>query len=165
MSRSSLVALRQFKPTPLFFHRENSDEAEDSSSEEEDDSMSSPYVQQLAGDSSGMTSSGIRTASGVPLVAAKKKQPKHDDGPIIFYNNARFCTDLSGDRRTNPNYDMPSYAIASTIPIGKRHGRGDGEAGCGGRGVENNLIDRPVEVFSLTGRHRLEQIPQDRPHR
>ncbi|KAF7190549.1 Frequency clock protein [Pseudocercospora fuligena] len=95
--------------TPLFFHKDSTDDAEDSS-EEEDDSMSSSWPAPAAGDSSGMTSSGgMRTSSS--------KRHKRDDGPIIFYNNARFCTDLSGDRSSKGN-NAPPYVAATAQPIG-----------------------------------------------
>ncbi|KAM3413897.1 hypothetical protein BST61_g10570 [Cercospora zeina] len=51
--------------TPLFFHKDSTDES--SSSEDEDDDDSSPFPMPLAGDSSGMTSSdlsGDRKANG-----------------------------------------------------------------------------------------------------
>ncbi|CAK1367298.1 unnamed protein product [Cercospora beticola] len=96
--------------TPLFFHKDSTDG--DSSSEEEDDDNSSPFPMPLAGDSSGMTSSGRQTT-------ATKKQKKREDGPIIFYNNARFCTDLSGDRKANGNANAPPYTPATTEPVGK----------------------------------------------
>lgn len=98
--------------TPMFFHKDSTD---DETSEEEDSSTYSPYPAPAAGDSSGMTSSGVRTTS-----TKKKKRTKNgDDGPIIFYNNARFCTDLSGDRKSNGNANAPPYTPASTVPVGK----------------------------------------------
>ncbi|KAF2213605.1 hypothetical protein CERZMDRAFT_111252 [Cercospora zeae-maydis SCOH1-5] len=96
--------------TPLFFHKDSTDES--SSSEDEDDDDSSPYPMPLGGDSSGMTSSGKQTAT-------TKKQKKREDGPIIFYNNARFCTDLSGDRKANGNANAPPYTPATSEPVGK----------------------------------------------
>ncbi|KAL9085626.1 MAG: hypothetical protein Q9165_007527 [Trypethelium subeluteriae] len=74
--------------TPLFFHRENSDE--DLESSFEDSGLEeSPQPAYATGVSSGLASSGRRTSSS---------RKKRDDGPIIFYNKVRFCTDLSGDR-------------------------------------------------------------------
>ncbi|KAF2174145.1 hypothetical protein M409DRAFT_49014 [Zasmidium cellare ATCC 36951] len=97
--------------TPLFFHKDSTDRTE-SSSEEEEDSEESPYPMPLAGDSSGMTSSGIRTIS-----TRRKKQ--QEDGPIIFYNNARFCTDLSGDRKAIGNANAPPYTTVTSTPVGQ----------------------------------------------
>ncbi|CAK3908190.1 Frequency clock [Lecanosticta acicola] len=95
--------------TPMFFHRDTSEDSEDSSEDEE--GTMSPYPAAPAGDSSGMTSSGMRTAS-------TKKYRKRDDGPIIFYNNARFCTDLSGDRKPT-GHKAPPYTAATTVPVGR----------------------------------------------
>jgi hypothetical protein len=64
-----------------------------------------------------MTSSGIRTNYGIP--ASIRKKQKRDDGPIIFYNNARFCTDLSGDRKPKASNDGPMYTPASSVPVGR----------------------------------------------
>jgi hypothetical protein len=106
--------------TPLFSHRGDADETDDSSSEEEEEELSEspPYPVPIAGDSSGMASSGIRTSSGAPGASIRKKQ-KRDDGPIIFYNNARFCTDLSGDRKHNDGKGGPMYTPASSLPVGR----------------------------------------------
>ncbi|SMR54202.1 unnamed protein product [Zymoseptoria tritici ST99CH_1E4] len=98
--------------TPLFFHRSNSDESYGSSSEEEEEDLSSYARAPVGGESSALTSSGMRT------IVTKKKQ-KREDGPIIFYNNARFCTDLSGDRKVAYNANAPPYVPASSIPLGK----------------------------------------------
>lgn len=103
--------------TPLFSHKDGTDDSEDSSSDEEELSESPPYPLPIAGDSSGMASSGIRTSSGIPVASIKKKQTR-DDGPIIFYNNARFCTDLSGDRKPNAS-GGPMYTPASSVPVGR----------------------------------------------
>ncbi|UJO21836.1 Frequency clock protein [Fulvia fulva] len=94
--------------TPLFFHKDSTDEAD--SSDDYDDSDESPFLAP-AGDSLGMTSSGVRTMSS-------KKQKTREDGPIIFYNNARFCTDLSGDRKTVGNANAPPYTPATAVPLG-----------------------------------------------
>ena len=97
--------------TPLFFHRDSTDDG-GSSSEEEDDDGSSTYPFMMAGDSTEMTSSGRQTT-------APRKRKAPNDGPIIFYNNARFCTDLSGDRKANGNANAPPYTPAISEPVGK----------------------------------------------
>ena len=102
--------------TPMFFHKED-DETEDSSSEGEDESVSSPLPPPVAGTSSGVTSSGIRTQTAFPSSSVRTRQ-KREDGPIIFYNNARFCTDLSGDTGSSGNYNGPIYTSASRVPVG-----------------------------------------------
>jgi len=98
--------------TPLFHHRSGTEDSDDSSDEDED-TMSSDFPQPIGGDlSSAMTSSGVRTTS-------TKKHKKRDNGPIIFYNNARFCTDLSGDPEANGNPRAPPYKLSTVTPIGK----------------------------------------------
>ena len=81
-------SINQVSYTPLFFHRETSD-GEIESSHEESGLDESPQPAYVTGNSSGLASSGMRTSSS---------RKRRDDGPIIFYNKARFCTDLSGDR-------------------------------------------------------------------
>ena len=96
--------------TPLFYHRENSEEDVESSCEDsglED----SPQPAYLTGISSGLASSGRRTSSS---------RKKRDDGPIIFYNKARFCTDLSGDRGATKDKfpNMINYQSVTSDVIG-----------------------------------------------
>jgi hypothetical protein len=98
--------------TPLFSHRSASSDSEASSSEDEEDD-DSPLQQQLGAESSAMTSSGVRT------VIAPKKKKSHDNGPIIFYNNARFCTDLSGDSTLRGSSGAPTYKISTLAPVGR----------------------------------------------
>lgn len=136
----------KFSYTPLFFHRDDSDETDDSSSEEEDSgSMSSPYRAPIHGDSSGMTSSGARTTT-VPPMASNKKKHKHDDGPIIFYNNARFCTDLSGDHNTPTNYSAPIHTMASNIPIGGQRTRSDDDYEKRGPLAATSELPEPMDL-------------------
>ena len=98
--------------TPLFSHRSLSSDSAASSSEE-DDEDDSPLQHQLGAESSAMTSSGVRT------VVAPKKKKCHDTGPIIFYNNARFCTDLSGDSTLRGSSGAPNYKTSTLAPVGR----------------------------------------------
>ena len=79
--------------------------------EDDSDSMSS-YPQRVHGNSSGMTSSGVRTTS------TKRKRVADDADPIIFYNGARFCTDLSGHRQAQSNPNAPAYTRISATAVG-----------------------------------------------
>jgi hypothetical protein len=81
----------KFAYTPLFFHRTSEEDSDLSSDEDETESQ---FLAPPGGDSSAMTSSGIRT------VSLKQKKKTIDNGPMIFYNNAKFCTDLSGEPKT-----------------------------------------------------------------
>jgi hypothetical protein len=80
----------KFAYTPLFFHRTSEEDSDLSSDEDETESQ---FLAPPGGDSSAMTSSGIRTVS-------LRQKKKTDNGPMIFYNNAKFCTDLSGEPKT-----------------------------------------------------------------
>jgi hypothetical protein len=89
---------------PLFSHREDS--TEDSSSDANMSGWSSPPQED------------------VPVTIATRPMPSRkrrgDNGPIIFYNNASFCTDLSGDvrGRNAESANAPDYFRAPTQPIG-----------------------------------------------
>ena len=99
--------------TPLFFHHKAESGDEDEFSEDIGTSWSSPPAGFIyAGNSPGFTSSGKRTNSS--------RKRKGDDGPIIFYNKATFCTDLSGDPRPrNVVFANTSvYDRLATDPIG-----------------------------------------------
>lgn len=94
---------------PLFYHNSSTGD-DDSSSEEEDGNLTTSPPLLRPGDSSGRTSSGVRT----------KKAKKNDSGPIIFYNNVKFCTDLSGDSKGAEAalYKPLLYYNMSTQPVG-----------------------------------------------
>ncbi|KAH7064711.1 frequency clock protein [Macrophomina phaseolina] len=94
--------------TPLFYHKASTDEfdSEAPNSEEE----ASPFPAQATGNtSSGFASSGMRTSSS---------KRKRDDGPIIFYNKARFCTDLSGDPNAQTPRGHANYDHYTDTPLG-----------------------------------------------
>ena len=78
--------------TPLFFHKVDSDEDDDFYTIDQISTPSSVPAH-LTGDSSRL---------GSPAMKSSSSQKRRDGGPIIFYNKARFCTDLSGDRRGFP---------------------------------------------------------------
>jgi hypothetical protein len=110
-ARKSQHELGRLMYTPLFSHRSVSSDSEGSSSEEDEDE-DSPFQNQVGAESSAMTSSGVRT------VIAPKKKKSHDNGPIIFYNNARFCTDLSGDSALRSSIGAPTYKTSNLAPVG-----------------------------------------------
>ncbi|GAM86590.1 hypothetical protein ANO11243_046040 [Dothideomycetidae sp. 11243] len=83
----------KFAYTPLFYQRSSNGDSSLSSDEEDEDTNESSFPPAQTGDSSGMTSSGIKTSS-------TKLNKSRETGPIIFYNNAKFCTDLSGEVKT-----------------------------------------------------------------
>lgn len=100
--------------TPRFFHRDESEDSDDSSSDL-DDPHESPFPPPAAGDSSAMTSSGM-----IARTVSTKQKRRDAAGPIIFYNNARFCTDLSGDTKTEETmlYNPFLYHQVTKQPVG-----------------------------------------------
>ncbi|KAH0542389.1 hypothetical protein FGG08_003234 [Glutinoglossum americanum] len=87
----------EFNYKPLFFHRETCDEGGVQPSDN-----SNPTSSQIA-------STPTRDAQRNGSVRALKR--RRDGGPIIFFNGADFCTDLSGD-----GSDFPS-SYSSPLPI------------------------------------------------
>lgn len=95
-----------FTYTPLFHHKESSDE--DNNLFDMGSSSNSPYQIQQPADSSGFGSSAMHSSSS---------RRKRDDGPIIFYK-ANFCTDLTGDRHSYAGHDPDDYTSLTTQPLG-----------------------------------------------
>ena len=134
--------------TPMFHHRSSEDDSEDSSSEEEEDTNESSEQQrwETLGDSSGVTSSAMQSGTPFNIAGRKRKKAKHDDGPIIFYNNARFCTDLSGERRPMfGNQNVPVYTTSAAYPVG---GNRDVDGAAEGRGplAEADVLPEAMEI-------------------
>ncbi|KAF1985709.1 hypothetical protein K402DRAFT_356598 [Aulographum hederae CBS 113979] len=94
---------------PLFYQNQET-ESDDDFSPEPQISWSSPEQDQT-GVSSGLTSSGVRNDT-------QKKNTPGDDGPIIFYNKFRFCTDLSGDRNNKPLATPNTASSLNAWPVG-----------------------------------------------
>ena len=149
--------------TPLFSHRDESDTDESSSEEEEDSEESPQHPALIAGNSSGMTSSRMRTSSGVPGASVRKKQMR-EDGPIIFYNNARFCTDLSGDRKPTGSNGGPVYTPASSLPVGKPVTTADQTLEKRGPLAEASSLPEPMDLSDNPIPESLEvSFPPDSP--
>lgn len=107
---------RQLAYTPLFFHKQDSEEDDDF---DIGSSSNSLFHAQQRGDSSGLGSSAMRSSSS---------RKRREDGPIIFYNKAKFCTDLSGDRRGLSIANPASYKSITSQPLGatsKSHNSAD----------------------------------------
>lgn len=90
--------------TPLFFHKADSEDSDGF----EESSSNSPFMPLQRGDSSGFGSSAIRSSTS---------RKRREDGPMIFYNKAKFCTDLTGDRR-GPAVSNASYKAVGNRPLG-----------------------------------------------
>ena len=103
------AAANKFAYKPLFFRRESSEDDVDMYDHTE--STSSLFQPQQRGDSSGMDSSNKQSN-----VSGKRR----DDGPMIFYNKAKFCTDLTGDR-VGASLTLPeNYQTITSHPIGAK---------------------------------------------
>ncbi|KAK5692337.1 hypothetical protein LTR17_025362 [Elasticomyces elasticus] len=100
---------RRYAYTPMFSHRGADGDSSDSSSDGDEDTASSVPAPLAAGNASGMTGSGVRVTRSLR---------KKDDGPIIFYNNTRFCTDLSAEHNPEKIHNAPSYAKFAARPLG-----------------------------------------------
>lgn len=97
--------------TPMFCNRSSTDGTDYTSEDEETMLMSGQAP--IAGDSSGMASSGMHTS------ATRTRKRQRDDGPVIFYQNARFCTDLSGDAGAQYNRNAPLYEPITETVVGE----------------------------------------------
>lgn len=99
---------------PLF-HRHDDSEDEDASMVEDESSQSSPELAE---------------AAALPKALRGPKPRSTGEGPIIFYNNPYFCTDLSGD---NGLADLVHISLerqqpVTSVPVGttSHHGRSNG---------------------------------------
>ena len=101
-----------FHYKPLFYHGGSSDDSDMSGVAIESNSSSDMME---AG--TGMTS-GINSGShGVRESEVKLRKHNTENGPIIFYHKARFCTDLSGDIN-GAMFDETAYHRYTQTPLG-----------------------------------------------
>jgi hypothetical protein len=99
--------MNKFAYKPMFFRRESSEEDQDFYDVTE--SSESLFQPQQRGDSSGLGSSAMQSS---------KSTKRRDDGPMIFYNKAKFCTDLTGDR-VGASITLPeNYKAITSHPLG-----------------------------------------------
>lgn len=98
----------KFQYRPLFFHGAPSEDDDDSAYANNPVS-SSETMENATGLNSG--SCGIRESE------VKLRKQNRENGPIIFYNRARFCTDLSGDSSV-AMHDEATYCRYTQEPIG-----------------------------------------------
>ena len=98
----------KFNYKPLFFHGAASEDDDDSAHATNSVSTFDP-IENATGLNSG--SHGVRESE----VKLRKQNP--ENGPIIFYNKARFCTDLSGDS-SSAMHDEAAYCRFTQEPVG-----------------------------------------------
>ncbi|KAF1937500.1 hypothetical protein EJ02DRAFT_54216 [Clathrospora elynae] len=98
----------KFVYKPLFFRKESSSEDEDTYRFDVESVSPQP---QPAGNSSGFSNTVMQSSSSKPR--------RRDDGPMIFYTKAKFCTDLSGDRIGAFATDPGAYRAITSHPVGE----------------------------------------------
>lgn len=98
----------KFQYKPLFFHGPIS-EVDDDSAHATNSVSSFDPLENATGLNSG--SHGIRESE------VKLRKQNRENGPIIFYNKARFCTDLSGDS-SGAMHNEAAYCRYTQEPIG-----------------------------------------------
>ncbi|CAN9451880.1 unnamed protein product [Alternaria alternata] len=102
----------KFAYKPLFFHKDDSENEDDYYGFDAESSANYSYQPHPAGNSSGFGSSIMQSSSSKPR--------RRDDGPMIFYTKAKFCTDLSGDHN-GAFLTMPgNYQPITTQPLGAK---------------------------------------------
>ena len=101
----------KFGYKPLFFHTAPSEEDDDSGRATEQSSSS------WRGNRTGLNSELNSGSHGIRESEARLRKQNQGNGPIIFYNKARFCTDLSGDRGS-AMIDADAYHRFTQHPIG-----------------------------------------------
>lgn len=102
--------MNKFAYTPMFFHKEESEEDDEyygMDVESSDPSFQRPHN---ANNSSRLGSSAVRSGSS--------SNKRREDGPMIFYTKATFCTDLSGDRLGGSNIMPGAYKVVTSHPLG-----------------------------------------------
>jgi hypothetical protein len=102
--------LSKFAYTPMFFRKDDSEDGQESYGFDVESSGASLQPPQHAGNSSGLGSSARQSGSS--------SQNRRDDGPMIFYNRAKFCTDLSGDRLGASLIAPGAYKAITSQPLG-----------------------------------------------
>lgn len=106
--RIKLGAGDKFAYTPMFAKL---------TSEETDESSADAASIQSPLDAPENQGKSLRNRSGS---RGPKNHRKRENGPIIFYNNAKFCTDLSGNNKTEAAmiYNPIMYHVAASNPLG-----------------------------------------------
>jgi hypothetical protein len=96
----------KFVYNPIFYHKEDSDDGDIFYNVS---SSTSPVKGQIRRGSSGLGSSTKYSSSS---------RKRRDDGPMIFYSKAKFCTDLSGDQQGATGVDPSAYKTITSQPLG-----------------------------------------------
>jgi len=104
------LEMNKFAYTPMFFKKDESEEEDEGYSYDIESSGASLQRPRQTGDSSGIGSSAMQSAPS--------SKRKNEDGPMIFYTKAKFCTDLSGDRLGSSLLPPGAYKAVSSHALG-----------------------------------------------
>jgi hypothetical protein len=114
----------KFMYKPVVFRGDSSSEDAEYGNTSIHSSASNSYENlEQNGDSSGLGSSTMPSAP---------RKNRHDDGPIIFYRKAKFCTDLTGDRPGASLTNPEAYRVITNHPVGALSAREPGSLANGG---------------------------------
>jgi hypothetical protein len=100
----------KFAYKPLLFHKDDSEDEDDFYGFDAGSAANYSYQPQPTGNSSGFRSSIMQRSSSKPC--------RRDDGPMIFYTKAKFCTDLSRDRNGTFLIMPGNYKPITIQPVG-----------------------------------------------
>ena len=101
-----------FHYKPLFFHGTPSDDSNDS------DMVTNSVPSSEMIENATAMNSGVNSGShGMHETEVNLRRQNTENGPIIFYHKARFCTDLSGDP-SGAHFDEDAYYRYTQDPIG-----------------------------------------------
>jgi len=149
---------------PLFAHHSSSED--DAMSLDLDDSTSQVSYAPAEDSRTGPTSNGAQ-ATEMRFHSGLSSKRKRDDGAIVFYSGAPFCTDLSGDRE---NISTPLHA--SDVDIDGFSNHSHDALGCKPKKVLRPLPSRttsgslfpfrPFKDYSVCACQTLEDEPRNR---
>jgi hypothetical protein len=125
--------MNKFMYKPVVFRGDSSSEDAEYGNTPIHSSVSNSYENlEQNGDSSGLGSSTIPSAP---------RKNRHDDGPIIFYRKAKFCTDLTGDRPGASLTNPEAYRVITNHPVGVLSAREPGSRRARGGELRDFLTD------------------------
>jgi hypothetical protein len=139
----------KFAYKPMFFHKEDSGDDEDYGFDAESAPNYSPHPRP-AGNSSGFSSSIMQSSSAKPN--------KRDDGPMIFYTKAKFCTDLSGDRHGAFLMNPGAYKALTSHPLGAISNPRLQYQSVSDFEPRGPLDDTPMDVDSISGARTVSSV-------
>ncbi|MCJ1430236.1 hypothetical protein MMC29_008153, partial [Sticta canariensis] len=130
-----------FHYKPLFFRGARSEDGEDDSVRDRDSLTSYNATDEMSG-----ADSNSRDPRGSKVHSTSFRRQR-ENGPIIFYSHAKFCTDLSGDPRGTTRTDKISFTRFTDELIGREMIKSLDRMGL--EGPEGGLINRSDRADSV----------------